>query len=102
MSCSSLKEELSDKGLDRIAHSLNGGRHDGFKSPASSFDFAEHLQLIERTSSYPGAGPFGSDKGLRISTIMDLDVTSLTRHDVEELIIETVFILHAAAARNLE
>lgn len=100
MSCSVLKEELSNRQMDSIAAALSGGRHDGFKSPAASFDFDAHLRLIEQAESYPGAGPFGSDKGLRISTILALDVTALTRNDVEKLIAETISILHTAAARS--
>lgn len=102
MSCSSLKEELSKRGLESGASALSGGRYDGFKRPAVTFDFDEHRQQIEDAEKYPGAGPFGSDKGLRIATILDLDVTSLTRHDVEDLIAKTVSILHAAAASNLD
>lgn len=102
MSCSSLKEELSKRGLESVASALSGGRYDGFKRPAGTFDFDEHRQQIEDAEKYPGAGPFGSDKGLRIATILDLDVTSLTRYDVADLIAETVSILHAAAASNLD
>ena len=102
MSCSALKEELSNRQMDSIAAALSGGKHDGFKSPAASFDFDAQLRLIVQTESYPGAGPFGSDKGLRISTILALDVTALTRNDVEKLIAETISILHAAAAKSLE
>lgn len=101
MSCSSLKEELSSRGLESVANALSGGRYDGFKRPADTFDFEEHRQHIMQAETYPGAGPFGSDKGLRIATILDLDVTSLTRHDIENLVAETLAILHTAAERNL-
>ena len=102
MSFSSLKEELSAKGLERVANALSGGRYDGFKAPADAFDFDAHRRKIAHLQKYPGAGPFGSDKGLRIATILDLDVTLLTRNDVEDLVVEIVTILFAAASRELE
>ena len=95
------REELSSRGLESVAIALSGGRYDGFKRPADTFDFEEHRQHILQVETYPGAGPFGGDKGLRIATILDLDVTSLTRHDIENLVSETVAILHAAAEQNL-
>lgn len=102
MTGSSLKEALAGRGFGRIADALGAGRHDGFKSSAESFDFEAWSQRIAHSEKYPGSGPFGNDRGLRLATILDLDVTSLTRHDIETLLAETVSILHDAASQSLE
>src|SRR5699024_8527332 len=99
MSFSSLKRDLSTRVPERVTEALSGGRFDGFKSSAATFDFEKHRQQIEQAENYPGAGPFGSDKGLRIATILDLDVSTLTRHDIENLLAEIVSVLHEAASQ---
>lgn len=101
MTGSSIKSALAENGNVRAADALTAGRFDGFKSSFESFDFDAWKRRIAQSDKYPGAGPFGHDKGLRLATILDLDVSRLNRHEIENLVVDTVAILHEAAARSL-
>ncbi|MGO1315682.1 MAG: hypothetical protein ACTMIR_01385 [Cellulomonadaceae bacterium] len=77
MSFSSLHSELVGRGLGKVAESLSGGRHNGFKA----------------------GGAFGSDKGLRLATILDLDTSELTRCEISDLVLTILGTLHDAASK---
>lgn len=102
MAGSSIKSALAENGNGRVADALAAGRFDGFKSSIETFDFDAWRKRIAQSDKYPGAGPFGHDKGLRLATILDLDVSQLSRYEIEDLVVETVAILHEAAVRSLE
>lgn len=102
MTGSSIKSALAESGNGRAAEALTAGRFDGFKSSIETFDFDAWRKRIAQSDKYPGAGPFGHDKGLRLATILDLDVSQLSRYEIEDLVVETVAILHEAAVRSLD
>lgn len=95
-----LSTTMNQKGLGHLVHGLSGGKHDGFKKDIFETDFDEWKRLMQEEEDYPGAGPFGSDRGLRLATILSLDVTSMTRKDIAILVSEIVKILHSAASRE--
>lgn len=102
MTGSSVKSALAESGNGRAAAALTAGRFDGFKSSIEKFDFDAWKDRIEQSDQHPGAGPFGHDRGLRLATILDLDVSALSRYEIEDLVVETVAILHEAAVRSLD
>lgn len=81
---------------------MTAGRYDGFKFSIEDFDFDAWRERIAQSGKYPGAGPFGYDEGLRLATILDLNVSQLSRYEIEDLVVETVAILHEAAVRSLD
>lgn len=101
MAGSSIKAALAENGNGHAADALKAGRFDGFKSSFETFDFDAWKERIAQSDKYPGAGPFGHDKGLRLATILDLDVSQLNRYEIEDLVVDTVAILHEAAVRSL-
>lgn len=98
---SSIKSALVKRGVGRAADALTAGKFDGFKFSIEDFDFEAWRERIAQSGKYPGAGPFGYDKGLRLATILDLNVSRLSRYEIENLVVETIAILHEAAVRNL-
>lgn len=98
LALSSLRNELGLRIDGRIIDSLSASRHDGFRQPLRDFDFDLWADRLQNDPRNPTGGFFGNDAGLRLSSILDLDVSDLTRHDVEELVEATVDILQSAAS----
>ncbi|WP_087004521.1 hypothetical protein [Brevibacterium yomogidense] len=90
MSGTAVRAELRACGMDKVADSLSSGKRDGFRRDPSGFDFDAWRGKITDGVKYPGGGVFGSDGGLRLSTIHDLDTRMLTRHDIVDAVVAVV------------
>lgn len=93
MSGTAVRAELRERGMDKVADSLSSGKRDGYKTHPSGFDFGAWRAKIADGGKYPGGGVFGSDRGLRLSTIHGLDTQMLTRHDIVDAVVAIVSFL---------
>lgn len=102
MSCSSVRGQLLKLGHHRLAEAISSGPHDGFAKSIDGFDFFSWSDRIETEANYPGPGVFRHDWGRRLSTIIDLDTTNLTRSDIEMIMSTIVEYLYSESQAALE
>lgn len=92
-----ISNELVWRGQDAAASALSARNNDGFNKSPENFDFESWTERINGESRYPRSGIFFHDKGRRLSTVLDLDVSTLTRHDLKNLVVSIIDILNSAA-----
>lgn len=90
-------DQLVARGQLAAAEAIQPRQNDGFNRPVAGFSFEHWPGRIAREETYPGGGVFYHDKGIRLATIIEVDVTELLRRDLQEMIVSIIEILHAAA-----
>lgn len=96
-----ISAELAVLGQHAAANALMKRRNNGFNKSPESFDFESWAGQIDGASRYPRSGVFFHDKGRRLSTVLDLDVSMLTRHELKGTVVSIIDILESAARKGI-
>lgn len=97
-----ISEELEKRGLTKAAEALSVRSFDGFNKSVEDFDFQAWAGRIDATAPYPRSGVFFHDKGCRLATIIDVEITELTRYELKDMVVAIIEILHASARNAVE
>ena len=84
----SVQDALVRSGRSDLADALRAGRHDGLRSRPKSTTLAEWRAQLESDASPSGNHPvFRQDRGRRLATQFELEVTRINRTDLADLML---------------
>lgn len=84
----SVRDALVRSGRSDLAAALSAGRHDGLRHRAESTTLAQWRAQLESDASPSGSHPvFRQDRGRRLATQLELQVTGINREDLAELML---------------